>query len=99
MKKIITIVTLALTIQSCVPLAIMVAADHVSKAKTASAEKLQRSMDLKTYAQYRVDMERLNFDREKVGLKTHAIMTQEEWIGSQTAGRPAIAPVIEEVKK
>jgi hypothetical protein len=37
-------------------------------------------------------MERINLDREKSGLKPNPIMTQEEWISAQTAGRPAIAP-------
>lgn len=84
--------------QGCLPAAIGYYAYKSSEAKTESAEKAQRSADLKTYAQYRIDMERLNLDREKAHLRPNPIMTQEEWISAQTAGRPAIAPIAEEKK-
>ena len=81
-----------ITTQGCVPLAIGYGAYKLSEARTESAEKVQRSSDLQTYAQYRISMERVNLDREKAGLKPNPIMAQEEWISAQTAGRPAIAP-------
>jgi hypothetical protein len=81
-----------LAVQGCVPVAIGYMAHKLSEAKTESAEKAQRSADLRTYTTYRTDMERINLDREKAGFKPRPIMTQEEWISAQTAGRPAIAP-------
>jgi hypothetical protein len=78
--------------QGCLPAAIGYAAYKMSDAKTDAAEKEQRSKDLATYANYRVEMEKVNLERQKAGLKPNPIMTQEEWIGAQTAGRPAITP-------
>lgn len=78
--------------QGCLAAAVGYGAYKLSESKTESAEKAQRSADLKTYATYRTDMERINFDRERCGLMPRPIMTQEEWISAQTAGRPAIAP-------
>jgi hypothetical protein len=92
MIKIIALLLVMVWMQGCSAAAIGYMGYKMSEAKTASAEKAQRSADLKTYAEYRVNMERLNLDREKVGLKPNPIMSQEEWIGAQTAGRPAIAP-------
>jgi hypothetical protein len=81
-----------MAVSGCVPLAIGYAAHKMSEARTESAEKMQRSFDLATYSRYRVAMERVNLDREKAGLKVSPVMSQEEWISAQTAGRPAIAP-------
>jgi hypothetical protein len=78
--------------QGCLAAAVAYGAHEYSKSKTESAEKAQRSSDLATYTKYRTEMERINFDRERSGLKPRPIMTQEEWISAQTAGRPAIAP-------
>lgn len=78
--------------QGCLAAAVGYGAYKISEAKTESAEKAQRSTDLATYTKYRTEMERINLDREKCGLKPSPIMTQEEWISAQTAGRPAIAP-------
>lgn len=80
-----------MTISGCAPVAIGYMAYKMSEARTEAAEKVQRSADLRTYAQYRVGMERVNLDRERAKLKPSPIMSQEEWISSQTAGRPAIA--------
>jgi hypothetical protein len=63
----------------------------LSESKTESAAKAQRSADLATYAKYRTDMERINFDRERSGLMPRPIMTQEEWTRAQAAGKPTIA--------
>lgn len=90
-QSICLILILAFASQGCLAAAVGYGAYKMSNAKTKSAEKAQRSADLKTYAQYRVDMERVNLDREKAGLMPNPIMTQEEWISTQTAGRPAIA--------
>ena len=95
MKKIICSIVLAffvLPLPGCAAAAIGYMGYKMSESRTASAEKMQRSMDLRTYTQYRVAMERVNLDREKAGLKINPIMSQEEWISAQTAGRPAIAP-------
>lgn len=78
--------------QGCLAAAVAYGAHEISKSKTESAEKAERSKDLASYARYRVDMEKINLEREKSGLKPRPLMTQEEWISAQTAGRPAIAP-------
>lgn len=91
-KSICLILILSLATNGCVPLAAGYIGYKMSEAKVESAEKAQRSADLRTYASYRVEMERVNLDREKSSLKPNPIMTQEEWISAQTAGRPAIAP-------
>jgi hypothetical protein len=93
--KILSLLYLAVLVLSqagCFAAALAYGAHELSGAKTESAEKAQRSADLATYAKYRTDMERINLDREKAGLKPSPIMVQEEWISAQTAGRPAIAP-------
>jgi len=94
MNRLISLLSLValLSAQGCLAAAVGYGAYKYSESKTESAEKAQRSADLKTYAQYHVDMERLNLDREKANLMPRPIMTQEEWISAQTAGRPAIAP-------
>jgi len=76
----------------CLVAAVAYNASKRSQAQSESAEKAQSSTDLRTYDQYRADMERVNLDREKAGLKPNPIMSQEEWISAQTAGRPPIAP-------
>jgi hypothetical protein len=78
--------------QACLAAAVGYGAYRYSESKTASAEKARQSADLATYAKYRTEMERINFDRERSGLMPRPIMTQDEWIRSQSAGRPAIAP-------
>lgn len=93
LRSLCLVLIIMVSCQGCLAAAVGYSAYKISGAKTESAEKAQRSADLKTYAQYRVDMERVNLDREKAGLKPKAIMTQEEWISAQTAGRPPIAPV------
>jgi hypothetical protein len=92
------IILAALATSGCAAAAVGYMAYKLSESRTESAQKLQRSMDLRTYAQYRVAMERLNLDREKAGLKANPVMTQEDWIAAQTAGRPAIAPPPETAK-
>jgi len=89
-------IVFAAPLYGCAAAAIGYMGHKMSEARITSAEKMQRSMDLRTYSQYRVAMERVNLDREKAGLKINPIMTQEEWISAQTAGRPAIAtsPVV-----
>lgn len=77
-----------LAAQGCAAAAVGYLGYKMSQGQTESAEKRQRSADLATYANYRVQMERVNLEREKCGLKPQPIMTQEDWIGAQTAGRP-----------
>ncbi len=94
MKRIVGIVCLAalLGCQGCAAAAVGYMGYKLSQAQTESAEKRQRSADLKTYADYRLGMEKVNLEREKCGMRPNPVMSQEEWIGAQTAGRPAIAP-------
>lgn len=91
MVRIIALLLSMAMMQGCAAAAIGYMGYKMSQAKTESAEKVQRSMDLRTYTQYRVAMEKINLDRERAGLKPNHIMPQEDWIGAQTAGRPAIA--------
>jgi hypothetical protein len=98
MKKLLWIGSLLLLLvwmPGCIAAAAGYVGYKMATAKTESAEMTQRSTDLRTYANYRVEMERVNLDREKAGLKPNQIMAQEEWISAQTAGRPAIAPAVE----
>ncbi|MGP8051413.1 MAG: hypothetical protein ACLPYB_12495 [Desulfobaccales bacterium] len=78
--------------QGCAAAAIGYMGYKLSQARTESAEKAERAADLRTYTDYRVRLAQVNLERERSGLKPTAIMSQEDWIGAQTAGRPAIAP-------
>jgi len=92
-RWILLVLVVALVSQGCAAAAIAYGAHKISEAKTEAAQKAQRSADLRTYAQYRVGMEKINLDREKAGLRPHPIMNQEEWMSAQTAGRLTIAPM------
>ena len=94
MKRIAALLMAMFMLQGCAAVAVGYMAHTMSEARTASTEKMQRSLDLMTYTRYRVEMERVNLDRQKAGFKPNPIMTQEDWISAQTAGRPAIAPVV-----
>ena len=93
MKRIAAVLMVMFMLQGCAAVAVGYMAYTMGEARTASAEKMQRSLDLATYSRYRIEMEKVNLDRQKAGFKPNPIMTQEEWISAQTAGRPAIAPV------
>jgi hypothetical protein len=91
--KLLIFASLCFAFSGCGAVAIGYMAHRFSEAKTESAEKAQRSADLRTYTTYRTEMERVNLEREKAKLKPSLIMSQEEWMSAQTAGRPAVAAV------
>jgi len=85
--------TACLTVQGCTAAAMPAVAYGVGKIiepKTGAAQPAPREQ--RTYPQYLTEMERINLEREKAGLAPRPIMTQEEWVSAQAAGRPAATP-------
>jgi hypothetical protein len=62
----------------------------LSAPKTEAAQPAPQAQ--RTYPEYLTEMERINLEREKAGLSPRPIMTQEEWVCAQAAGRPPQAP-------
>ena len=80
-KRIVTTLLFATTLatmpmlQSCVVAAV---GAGIGAAKYGGGKQKQ------AYASYRTEMERLNFEREKAGLKTAPIMTYDDWRKGKT---------------
>jgi hypothetical protein len=90
---IISIIAL-LAVQGCATAAVPAVAYGVSKItepKTGSAQAVQPAAR-RTYPEYLTEMERINTEREKAGLSPRPIMTQDEWVKAEAAGRPAPTP-------
>ena len=98
MKKVwVVMLVLGLAVSQCGCLAAAVgyAAYEMSDAKKETAKTEARAKDLETYAKYRVDMEKINLEREKAGLKPNRIMTEDEWRSAQTTSPVMIEPKAE----
>jgi hypothetical protein len=81
------IIALCLLCQGCLPAAIAYTGYKVSESREESAKTQARAADLATYAKYRTDMETINLQRQKAGLKPNPIMEQDEWRAFQTANQ------------
>ncbi len=87
-------IALCLLCQGCLPAAIAYTGYKVSESREEQAKTQARAADLATYSKYRTDMETVNLQREKSGLKPARIMEQDEWRAFQTANQsvPTSAP-------
>jgi hypothetical protein len=85
------------TLQGCTlaaPAAINYGVSKITEPKTAAAQPAPAAPSQRTYPEYLTEMERINLEREKAGLSPRPILTQEEWVSAQAAGRPAAAPTV-----
>jgi hypothetical protein len=88
-------VTLLSALQGCTAAAVPAVAYGVSQIATPKAQPAQPAPSApvqRTYPEYLTEMERINMEREKAGLSPRPIMTQEEWVSAQGAGRTHPAP-------
>jgi hypothetical protein len=87
-----TAITAFVVVQGCTlaaPAAINYGVSKITEPKTAPPPAASQ----RTYPEYLTEMERINMEREKAGLQPRPIMTQEEWVCAQGAGRtpPALS--------
>ncbi len=88
--KIVAVLVVCCGLQGCLAAAVGYVGYEVGKSRRAVAEKQERTADLANYEHYRIEMEKVNLEREKSKLKPNPIMTQLEWQATQTVDR---APV------
>lgn len=81
LRKLVSLILLGcfLATQGCLAAAVGYAGYAVSSSKDEAADKDAQAKHIQTYNTYKMDMEKLNLDREKSGLKPNQIMTFEEW--------------------
>ena len=81
-------------VQGCAAAAVPAVAYGVSKITAPASATAQPAQPAahRTYPEYLTEMERINMEREKSGLSPRPIMSQEEWVTAEAAGRPAPAP-------
>ncbi len=65
--------------QGCVAAAIGYAGYAVSSSKEEAAQKDADAKNIQTYNLYKSDAEKMNFERERSGLKPQPVMTFAEW--------------------
>jgi hypothetical protein len=63
----------------CLPAAVAYTAYEVSNARENSAKTQAQAWETRDYANYCTEMERVNLDREKAGLKPKPILSLQEW--------------------
>jgi len=73
MRKIIIVFTMCFLLQGCIPLLVGTAVYGISKNQQNKTERL------KTYNMYRIEMEKLNIDRETKGLEPVEVESYEAW--------------------
>ena len=81
-----------ISIQGCLAAAVGYAGYAVSSSSDEAANKEANAKNIQTYNAYKMDMEKLNLDREKSGLKSQPIMTFEEWKLAHNIPTPAPEP-------
>lgn len=81
MKKLLLILFTLPFLQGC---AVALVGAGVGAVKSANAKKKNAQvLEQEKYGQYRIEMEKLNFEREKAGLQTKDILTFEQWAGKE----------------
>ncbi len=81
-------------VQGCAmaaPAAITYGVNKITAPAAATPQPAQPAAQ-RTYPEYLTEMERINMEREKAGLQRRPIMSQEEWVAAEAAGRPAATP-------
>ena len=76
------------------PAALTYGVSKLSAPRPEPAQPAPQTTELRTYPEYVTAMERINLEREKAGLEPRPIMTQEEWVCAQQAGRPQAASAL-----
>ncbi len=94
LRKFVSLILLGsfLATQGCLAAAVGYAGYAVSSSKDEAANKDAQAKHIQTYNTYKMDMEKLNLDREKSGLKPNQIMTFEEWKLAHNIPTPAPQP-------
>jgi len=94
LRQLLSILSLAalLTTQGCVAAAIGYAGYAMSSSKDEAAQKEAEAKNIQTYNTYKADADKLNLDRQKVGLKTEPVMTFSEWKLAHNITTPAPPP-------
>lgn len=94
LRKLLTLVLLAgiLATQGCLAAAVGYGAYAISSSHDQAAQKEADAKNLQTYSAYKMDMEKLNLDREKSGLKPQAIMSYGDWKLAHNIPTPAPKP-------
>ncbi|MCX5888588.1 MAG: hypothetical protein NTY36_03955 [Deltaproteobacteria bacterium] len=75
--------------QGCLAAAVGYGAYAVSSSKDEATQKEAEARHIQTYNTYKADAEKLNFDREKSGLKPQPVMTFPEWKLAHNITTPA----------
>lgn len=78
--------------QGCVAAAIGYGAYAISSSKDEATQKEAETRNIQSYNTYRADAEKLNFDRQKSGLKPQPVMTFAEWKLAHNISTPAPPP-------
>lgn len=93
-RKLVSLIPLLcfLATQGCLAAAVGYAGYAVSSSKDEAADKEAEAKHIQTYNAYKMEMEKLNLDREKSGLKPNKIMTFEEWKLAHNIPTPAPEP-------
>jgi hypothetical protein len=78
--------------QGCLAAAVGYAGYTMGSSKEEAAQKEADVKNLQTYNSYKTDLERLNFDRERAGMKPQPIMTFAEWKLAHNIPTPATEP-------
>jgi len=85
---IIPILCFLLTSQGCLETALFTGAGYgvykAADSKMGAMKTDDKTKDHKTYNGYKKEMQKINQDREKAGLKSWEIMTYEEWLAADT---------------
>lgn len=81
-----------LATQGCIAAAVGYAGYAISSSKGEAAKTEADSKNLQTYNIYKADSDKLNFEREKAGLKPQPVMTFAEWKLAHNIPTPAPAP-------
>lgn len=78
--------------QGCLAAAVGYTGYAVSSSKEEAAQKDADAKNIQTYNTYKMEMEKMNLDREKAGLKPQPIQTFAEWKLAHNIPTPAPDP-------
>ncbi len=78
--------------QGCLAAAVGYGAYTYGSSKNEATKKEAEAKNIQTYNTYKMDMEKLNLDRQKAGLKPQPIQTYEEWKLAHNIPTPAPEP-------
>jgi hypothetical protein len=91
-QAVVLILALSLLSQGCLAAAVGYAGYALSSSKEEAAKTDADARHLQTYNAYKADSDKLNFEREKSGLKSKPVMTFAEWKLAHNIPTPAPEP-------